>query len=1733
MDNMFQLRQNMTQEEKLRFEQDSLQQEQNVEEYLSKLQIDAAKLMQQQMGGGAAAPAPAQPIVADMPQQQVDEKESKRRRREKNQFKEQTKLLEKNRKKEREDRQDFAQRAAGMQQNRRVDQKAAEIFEETIRADMLSPRYVLEHFAEVREKLDAWRDHIRLFEEGGAANFLTTREQTLRLPLMQNMYVQAEQAFRSALGALGYSYNEQETGTDMFLENLTAEQKQQALEQNIAQRTRIAESAASMDETVAQQLLEEEAPTTHAGIENFREEMSQKEEYNFIETQSLSHEYQYEELEKAKSLLENHPEEYAQHKELLDQMYHELFNLMELNGKYYENSQNILKIQFDKNRVSSKRVQMRLQKSLDEQGNKMRLSRNRALYIQAGIKHVLLGKALTKTEIRMLKDYLPEEFAQAGRTAEIEAGDYADRYREKKAIFESLAEHLFGERAQDLISGDAGRFMMFMEPGQEMHNEAVLRALETRKACNLRIGAGGEDADAAKQELGRAVKPIVLPYLTRMRDFDTQELENCTDEELMERNEELQDLYISGMQAVDTAKCADPDDEQGRSIKEVFCGDKKELFALKCSVVQSYAVKARSLCMMRAYTQGTLSEACYTEAEQGKMRRMFGVAEGQALTAAQMLAFTRDGMEKAIASQDAAYNRYFSTESIKESYRGLQHIDVTEAHPAFMDRLLTSLQNGKAALKLKPNEVLGASDCKDYYAICKKRVEEIERDLPGATEEAASDMQTELTELKQDMEKMQIHYALSKNNYRRTGDSEPAFREPIFRSYTSINGLPSFRNMSDEEFRRMCVQLSAGALQEDKQEPARLEAYYAENMQGFQTYKQHMSEHYEMLEERFHHKVPSTEYVLEHQEELKALFANIQLDNNIVERMRDLFDLTKPEDLRLFHLVEWYNALGSYVTGIGIAATAGMESYQEALKVTKHPLSEVKESLAYLNEPKEQVKEGPQTEAEAEKTATIEKFRQFGADTAHILTADDATKIEYLRRANELREYIRQHSNDRTLNMRQFKGWYEMAEKKLPYLAKDMFHHFSQQGAQPVGEDAFPALAQQLSTLQLTEEMFTDEYITFHIEELLASFKAMDDYRRLVEGNPGLEDNIPAGQRVAWVKNRGIYEKYRDYVTQFARTRYVDITNGAYLTEETHQEESKELAQNLQKEKEGMQDLLGGFANYSQKIKTIADSLTGIKKVDADLKTKILKPLQEAGEWMKDLTVYLNKPLLLSQEDYFDATIMTLMSMFGYIEKDLRLAMEPFAGNEEAIGSALCEAWVGQMKEMTGAFAGFKERVPGYAQELRGRILQSGEEIPLTIRDIVISAQELKTFRINGQQANVGVGASDVFRVKEGEKEFFFKGEETVRPFSENMEELVPLLGNEELANILMRAVRGIERYPDVELSMSMLEQFGQMLSFVKPGDFMEVQLNEINGFCGKDAQGNPIDIRNYLGTEEAKARFVAFAKEVSKRHTSRMMFISEELDVDMGTNMTARNFASEQLAELLGLKGMIVRNRSAVIVEQDGTKKKGFIMDQAKGIAGVQLKELASELRYTIHVTPEAQKMLLNLQILDNISGQTDRHTGNFFVQYDRDDEARTLTIKDVTGIDNDFAFGKSKRIGTSNTASIMKTVQVENAEGVRINELQFALPIMDKKMYESLMSVSPELLATNLEGIIEPQYMDSLKERYETVRQKIREAKMKADSEGRDFFHEREGWGEETERLLAHRPTSRSYIQDMDADR
>ena len=509
-----------------------------------------------------------------------------------------------------------------------------------------------------------------------------------------------------------------------------------------------------------------------------------------------------------------------------------------------------------------------------------------------------------------------------------------------------------------------------------------------------------------------------------------------------------------------------------------------------------------------------------------------------------------------------------------------------------------------------------------------------------------------------------------------------------------------------------------------------------------------------------------------------------------------------------------------------------------------------------------------------------------------------------------------------------------------------------------------------------------------------------------------------------------------------------------------------------------------------------------MKSLDEDERYEILKPLREAGLWLMDLTTYLRQPLDISNEDFFDATIMTLMSMFGYIEKSLH---EAIAALVNAPLQKNAGELIGQMREISLKFTEFKEQVPGQAQELRNQILNSGEETPLTLRDIVQSAQVQRTFQLHGEQENVGQGASDVIRVTEGDKVFYFKENEAIKNIRESLWDVLPLLGevhlNQAVAEFLSRTKE------DTPENLEQLKTFYKMVNFLSArGTVNEDMLEYIQQLLPG------IDVLQ-LAQEHAD-QWRAFAKEVGKKYVTIQSASAKELLLDEGANMTARNYASERVAELLGAKGLIVRNQIAIVREEDGFEKKGFIMEQAQGIPVHQLDREARDKGYEVHMTGDAQKQLLNLQILDNIIGQTDRHTGNYFVDYDVDAENHTFLVKKVTGIDNDFAFGKSLMVGGGNTTSILK------------EDGTYQYSMIDPEMYENIMTLSPELLETNLENVIERKYIDALKTRFETVREALRKAKEDAEQNGRDFFRKQGGWGEESEQLWMHEAAN-SYLR------
>lgn len=1582
MDNWNQMMGNLTKEQLHEFEVNRIQKEtQLIEQRKEREKLAQTDLATMRMLYGD--PTQVQPqlqlqdenrtgtaVVGDMPQQIVDEKESKRIKREKTQFKDQTKLLKKHRE-EKEKNAPETQRVIRMKKTRRIDEAAKEIFMETLRADMFTPRYVLEHFAEVREKLDTWRGHLQLFEQGGAGNVLTTRDQQMRLVKMREMYMQGELAFRAALGALGYQYDATKTDASMVRKMKDTERKQAALEENRALRTVIAERAAHMDIEIAEKLLEETAPETQQTMEEFRQGMAETRTFGFIHTDSFSQQYHYDEMLNAKELIDGHPEEYAQNREMVDKLYAELFHLMEVIGIHYQEAFQIMNIQSANKTLSHSKAAFELQRRLEEHQAKMAALRHRAEAMKAGMKFLLQGKQPDESLSYILQDFVPlQDIHQQRRVEDGEwAKDYAKRYNAKKEIFDATAKQLYGkQQAAEMTKGIYGRFMMLMETGQQEHNEKALRAMQFKK----QLDDGGNNSETNK-ELGRMVKPLILPYLERLKNFDTKMLEHCKPEELIARADELQELSISGMQIVDLGKIVDPDDPEGRSIKETFYGQDKELFALKCSTIQSYATKARALSIIKAYKQGTLEESVFTETETGKIRRKLHLDKDTPLTKEQLLLNAKELLSQAETSQNAAYNAYFQSPKIMKSAEDFADLQIKTTHPAYREKL-NQVRNLCAQQFQVAPEQISSSQLETFYQQCDARIKAIEQQL-GEMEEpgmAVLELHAELEKNREYMEYARNLQALTlSGDYKRAGESKSPMDEPMFRSYDSAEGLPAFQAMSEDAFALMCRKMSAGTF-EDQSDPLQQEAYYAENMEGLRMYKERIREHYEMLEETFHHQLPSTEYIMEHELQLKQWFANTQMDTHIVSGMRDLIDLTKPEDLRLYHLVNYYNAMAGFIAQIKVTAALGGYDYADAAQGLSLVMQQEDASREYLEH-------APQPNAQS--TLRSEKFRQAAEDAPLLLQADEEALISYLPRFLELENYVEQHPADSSLEMEQYKGWLELIQRRLTSA--------------------------------------------------------------------------------------------------------------------------------MQKLPSAMQETVGGFTNYVQSTEAMYQQLKQKPNWNTQDKVVILKPLQEAGQWLKDLTRYVKQPLELSKETFFDDTIMTLMSMFGYIESDLRKAKEGLNQVRLEENTEEIDRMIAQMEEMSSTFAEFKEQVPGQAQELRTQMLQSEEKVPLTLRDIIFKAQKAKTFRIEGKQENVGAGSSDVIKLREGDKLYFFKEEEIVQKAQEGVAELLPLLGNGELRQLFEELFQ-----PG---NTNTMEMFFNSISMVRAdGTFSSEETKRMFGeliFPGKNFSQL---------VQENQQSWTSFILAASKRVTAAYVAENPTLKLEKGADLTVRNYASERVAELLGLKGLIVRNQKAVVVNENGEKKKGFIMDQAKGVPVAFLQTKAKEEHYEVHATEDAQKQLLNLQILDNIIGQSDRHMGNLFVEYEEDVDKKTLTVKNITGIDNDFAFGFSQILGGTKTRSIAD-----------FDNTKYLLGMMDRKMYENLMTLSPELLATNLEGVIEQEYMDALKKRFETVRKLIKKAKEEAEEKGEDFFREKGGWNLESERQIVKVTGTASYLKQIVSDK
>lgn len=216
--------------------------------------------------------------------------------------------------------------------------------------------------------------------------------------------------------------------------------------------------------------------------------------------------------------------------------------------------------------------------------------------------------------------------------------------------------------------------------------------------------------------------------------------------------------------------------------------------------------------------------------------------------------------------------------------------------------------------------------------------------------------------------------------------------------------------------------------------------------------------------------------------------------------------------------------------------------------------------------------------------------------------------------------------------------------------------------------------------------------------------------------------------------------------------------------------------------------------------------------------------------------------------------------------------------------------------------------------------------------------------------------------------------------------------------------------------------------------------------------------------------------------------------------NLSGRNVATSRVAEFLGIGNVVAKSETVEVFEPGMEKGKiGNLMKKAEGRSGEKVtRSLQRELIDAGHesgkgeganiikdkVTGNFQRDMSNLQVLDYLTGQIDRHWNNYMVQEETKTENGTekTRLTGLTGIDNDFAFGNAKikddgQIGSHGITPV-------NQKG------ELIIPHMDKKLAERILSMDKKQLEFLLIDLIEKENIEAACKRLEILQKAIRTA-------------------------------------------
>lgn len=205
----------------------------------------------------------------------------------------------------------------------------------------------------------------------------------------------------------------------------------------------------------------------------------------------------------------------------------------------------------------------------------------------------------------------------------------------------------------------------------------------------------------------------------------------------------------------------------------------------------------------------------------------------------------------------------------------------------------------------------------------------------------------------------------------------------------------------------------------------------------------------------------------------------------------------------------------------------------------------------------------------------------------------------------------------------------------------------------------------------------------------------------------------------------------------------------------------------------------------------------------------------------------------------------------------------------------------------------------------------------------------------------------------------------------------------------------------------------------------------------------------NFIDEQEFYDACFDFANEIDKVRVP-IALNRNVIGMKDGDRIDVRNSAMSGVANLLGRPDLIAKSRPLVIYDEQGKKyQEGTFMEFAKGkdinnLATVDEFRLLEKDDFN---NPDVKRQLADLQILDYICGNVDRHSGNMLYEVD----PKTRKVINITGIDNDCAF--------------MNKVVDPNRPEVQLPCIN-SLKVIDAEMAEKVKNLSEAELKATLHG-------------------------------------------------------------------